>query len=77
MLALTTVAQMTIKQMIAPYELEGGPGAIGVQEWADQGYREVRTKLFATMAGTSPLAAYARDLLEQVGLRAHRALRLY
>jgi len=75
MLALVTVAQMAIRQMSAPWELEGGPGAPGVQEWMDGPYREVRTKLFSTMYGTSPLAAYAKSLLEP--LRTRRCLRLY
>jgi hypothetical protein len=76
-LALTTVAQMALLQMTAPYALEGGPGAPGVQQWSDQGYSETRTKLFATMYGRSPQSAFAQSLLEMAGLRAHRALRLY
>jgi hypothetical protein len=77
LLALTTVAQMALLQMTAPYQLEGGPGAPGVQEFTDGPYHEIRTKLFSTMFGTSPQANFARDLLEQVGLRSHRCMRLY
>lgn len=75
MLALVKVAQMVVKEITAPWELEGGPGAAGVQEFSDGSYREVRTKLYETMFGSSPLANMAKRLLEP--LRAHRCMRLY
>jgi hypothetical protein len=68
LMALTTYADLMLQEMIG-YGNEA-PGDIGVQEYANQEYREKRIGLLRTSFGTSARANLAHRLL--TGLRKYR-----
>ena len=68
LLALTTVAQLTLNEMIG-YGNEGS-GDVGIKSFKNQQYSEERFGLVNTALGSSPKANFAHKLL--TGLRKHR-----
>ncbi|GAF73015.1 unnamed protein product, partial [marine sediment metagenome] len=50
------------------------PGGVGVQEFSNQGYREIRTKLGKTGFGSSARAQFVSNLL--TSFRKHRYVKL-
>jgi len=67
LLALTIHADMVLSEMIG-YGNEA-PGLVGVSEYSNQGYREVRYGLQDTDFGSSPKAKFIKNLLEQWTVR--------
>jgi len=61
LLALTTYASIIMNEIIG-FGNEA-PGAVGVQQFSNQGYREVRTKLGKKIFGSSARAQFISDLL--------------
>jgi len=61
LLALTTYSKLVLNEIIG-YGNES-PGLVGVQEYRNQGYSELRTKLRQTKFGSSSQAQFIFDLL--------------
>jgi hypothetical protein len=76
LLALTMVAQINLNEVVSDFTLVNeGVGDIGVQEFSNQFYHEIRTKLGRSIFGTSAKANKAADLTRH--FRAKSALRFH
>jgi hypothetical protein len=76
LMALTMVAQINLNEIVSDFTLVNeGVGDIGVQEFSNQFYHEIRTKLGRSIFGTSAKANKAADLTRH--FRARSALRFH
>jgi len=69
LLALTTYADLVLNEIVG-YGNES-PGLVGVQEFRNQGYSELRTKLAETQFGSSNRAMFISKLLSPYRLHRH------
>ena len=69
LLALTTYADMILNEIVG-WGNES-PGLVGVQEFRNQGYAEIRTKLGETQFGSSNRAQFISKLLSAYRLHRH------
>jgi hypothetical protein len=75
-MALTMVAQINLNEIVSDGTLiNEGIGDIGVQEFSNQFYHEIRTKLGHSIFGNSAKANKAADLTKH--FRAKNALRFH
>lgn len=63
LMALTTVADLALEQIIDPSGAEGGPGDMGVQQFNSLNYSETRFPLVSTAFGSSARANYAATMI--------------
>jgi hypothetical protein len=76
LMALTIVAQINLNEIVSDFTLVNeGVGDIGVQEFSNQFYHEIRTKLGHSVFGNSAKANKAADLTRH--FRAKSALRFH
>ena len=76
LMALTMVAQINLNEIVSDFTLVNeGVGDIGIQEFSNMFYHEIRTKLGHSIFGSSAKANKAADLVRH--FRAKSALRFH